>query len=323
MRRKTRRKTVDKTALYLALSEIILSSLGENVGDLVCVPLETYRNIVRKVETISPEAAEKLEEKWKAYIVRHSVRGLKVMRLQHYDSIPWDALTVRCRSQHHTMQYSTGISPTDVAAHVGQLLSLIPSDNTAEKLIIILDTLFTLRLDGETFKEALKHVLCSLLPPDCETVNLEHYFATGARLDLYVDCTGMAVVFEIKTPEEGTIATASHNPLLQAARYAKLLARHHRDKPIAVIIVRTDGKTPTELLARALRENLEEEAREAIHTLSKDNLKPILEAARRITREDKAKLTAEKLLELIAEGRIDTVDLAARNLSVELHTFLI
>jgi hypothetical protein len=314
-RKKSKQSSIDEALLYSIVSEIVLSLLAEEVDDSICVPVETYRNVVERVRRICPRAVERLEENWKTFIVEQSVKGFRIKELEYDDYTPWNELIVKCKrlNSQHTVNRPAEPNHLNIKVQeIERLLSLIPSASTAEKFTTILKALFALRLDGDSFKQALKNVLITLLPQDCR-VETEYYFATGSRQDVYVDCTNVAVVFEVKTPEEGTAVTASHNPLRQAEQYAKLLAKHHRDKPIAVIIVRTDGKTPKDLVAGGFREALSEEAREAIHVLSEENLEPTLKTAKHIAKKDKAKLTLEKLLELVAEGRIDTIKLTVRN----------
>lgn len=296
-------------SFIMLIAEAILVSQSEEMGSLICLPLEKFNNILSRIKVVSPEIARKLMNKWKTYAVAHTTIGLKIYEINTKEVKAWNEYIIKCidhETQLRQHAEDTGLLPQVLR----QLLNAIPSKNSAEKLATLIDILFTFKLDAEAFKNTLKTLLQELLPGEC-IVEKEYPLATGARPDLYLECPQLAIAFEVKSVQEGTATTASHNPLQQLVRYAEILKDLHPGKATAAILVRTDGNTPHEVIAEAARAAINGNIRKRLHILTRSNIHTILRQAKRMIPKGKT-LTPHMLLELIAKGRIDTIKLAAK-----------
>ena len=295
------------------LAELILISLGKNIGKLLCVPLETFNNIVSALERIEESITKELKDKWKTYILRHTPIGLRLEKIEG-KIILWNEYLIKCRDIHALREQLDihTIIDTDIQELLKEILAIIPAKDTAGKFITFLKLLFKLKLNAKMFKHVLKSILRGLLPNTC-IVEIEYPLATGMQPDLYLECPNLAIALEIKSTQEGTHTTASHNPLTQLTQYINGLKALHNNKHTAAILVRTDGKTPLEVIAEAARTSIDKDVRQSLHILSETNLDAIFSQARKIAAREKRELTLHELLTMITKGRIDTIKLATKN----------
>jgi len=299
--------TASEQDLLRLIAEEVLIAESVSIEDLVCVTNEAFKNVVERLAYVSLEAARVLEEEWHLYEVRHTMKGT-ILR-GAVDELCISSLCLRCMSKGDNV---IDRATLDNIPTCDKILYIIgPRKDNAEIFAILLKYLYRLSLSATAFKDVLVNCLNRLLNQDCRVIK-EYSIATGARLDVFVECPEFVIAFELKTPEEGTRASASHNPIGQMTLYLSKLQAVYQGKQAAIILTRTDGAPPLDALTTMFEQALERSIATSIHILFKNIIDHIIKQAKRQARQDGKNLTTRLLLSFIASGRLSTTTYALR-----------